>query len=201
MRAALIVVSAVALATSACSPDAETETPAPTPSEQATAMAPAVERAAVGASANATLSNAEGAAAGSASFRQGPQGLVLRIEATGLTPGWHGIHLHAIGTCDGPTFESAGAHVHGGPQQAVHGLLNADASDSGDLPNVWAGADGRVMAEVFTPFARLAGVGPGDPLLDTDGSAILIHAQADDYASQPIGGSGDRVACGVIAAG
>ena len=64
-----------------------------------------------------------------------------------------------------------------------------------------AGADGRAFAEIFTPFARLAENGPGVHLLDADGSAIVIHAQADDYTSQPIGGSGDRVACGVIAAG
>ena len=81
------------------------------------------------------------------------------------------------------------------------GLLNADGSDAGDLPNLYVGADGRGFAEVFTTTAGLAEGGPGQHLLDADGSAILIHAGPDDYASQPIGGSGDRAACGVIAAG
>ncbi|MBU1346673.1 MAG: superoxide dismutase family protein [Alphaproteobacteria bacterium] len=193
----------VALTLAACSGE-PTTTATTTATEDATPPAgaeAAMARAPVGASANAPLTNGEGALAGSASFRQGPQGVVIRVEATGLTPGWHGIHLHAVGTCDTPGFTSAGSHVHGGSDPAVHGLLNADATDSGDLPNVYADAQGRVNAEIFTPFARLADTGPGVGLMDTDGSAILIHAGPDDYSSQPIGGSGDRVACGVLAAG
>lgn len=199
--AALAAVSALALAAAACSSE---PAPAPTADPAATAPspdAPSVARAPVGASQTVALRTAEGAEAGSVRIRQGSQGLVMTVEATGLTPGWHGIHIHAVGTCEGPKFDSAGGHVHAGAGTAVHGLLNADATDSGDLPNIWAGQDGRAMAEVFTPFARLADAGPGVHLLDADGSAIVVHANPDDYASQPIGGAGDRVACGVIAAG
>lgn len=158
-------------------------------------------RAAVGATAQAPLMNAQGASAGSASFRQGPTGVVIRVEATGLTPGWHGLHLHAVGQCEGPAFQSAGAHVQHGADAKPHGLLNPDGDDAGDLPNLYVGADGRGMAEVFTTTAALVESGPGQYLLDADGSTIMIHAQADDYVSQPIGGSGARVACGVIAGG
>lgn len=203
MRTALFTASVLALGMAACSPPEEA---APAPAEPlATATPPAgvdaMTPAPVGTSARAALAGSAGAPAGSVTFRQGPQGLVLRVEASGLTPGWHGVHLHATGTCEGPKFTTAGAHVHGGTGTAVHGLLNAGATDSGDLPNVHADAEGRVDAEIFTPFARLADTGPGQPLLDVDGSAILIHASPDDYSSQPIGGSGDRVACGVITAG
>ena len=199
MRLMMISASVLTLGLVACSGEPTTATTdSTTPPSGAEA---AMVRAPVGAAAEAALTNGEGASAGSATFRQGPQGVVIRVEATGLTPGWHGIHLHAVGTCDGPAFQSAGSHVHGGTGEAVHGLLNENQSDSGDLPNVYADAQGRVNAEVFTTFARLADSGAGDHLLDEDGSAILIHASPDDHTSQPIGGSGDRVACGVIAVG
>lgn len=160
----------------------------------------AAPRAAVGATAQTTLTNGEGASAGAATFRQGPTGVVIRIEATGLTPGWHGLHLHAVGQCQGPGFQSAGAHVQHGAEAKPHGLLNADGDDAGDLPNLYADAAGNAFAEVFTTTAALVEGGPGQFLLDADGSSLMIHAQADDYVSQPIGGSGARVACGVITA-
>ena len=183
----------------ACEPTpASTET---TDSAPAEAVAPAAVRAPVGATARAALVNGESGSAGSATFRQGPTGVLIRIEATGLTPGWHGLHLHGVGRCEGPKFESAGSHVKHGGDSAVHGLLNAGGPESGDLPNLYAGADGRAFAEVFTTGAALVEGAGGEHLLDADGSAILIHAMADDHAAQPIGGSGDRVACGVVAAG
>ena len=148
----------------------------------------------------ATLVNAAGARIGRAVLTQGPTGLLIRIEATGLTPGWHGVHIHAVGECAAP-FTSAGAHVNHGEPRAPHGLLNIGGPDDGDLPNIHAAADGSVMAELFTTRARIADEGPGRDLWDGDGSAIVIHANADDHISQPIGGAGDRVACGVMAAG
>lgn len=202
MRFPLALAAVSGLALAACS-DGELAAPAADPAAtQPSPAAPTVARAPVGASATVPLRTAEGGDAGSVLIRQGSQGLVMRVEATGLTPGWHGIHLHQVGTCDGPGFQSAGGHVHAGSEDApTHGLLNDQSDDSGDLPNIWAGEDGRAVAEIFTPFARLADSGPGVHLLDADGSAIVIHANPDDYQSQPIGGAGDRVACGVIAAG
>ncbi len=148
----------------------------------------------------ATLMNAPGARVGRAVFTQGPTGLLIRIEATGMTPGWHGVHIHATGECAAP-FTSAGAHVNHGEPKAPHGLLNAQGPDDGDLPNIFAAPDGSVSAELFTTRARIADEGPGQWLWDADGSAIVIHANVDDHVSQPIGGAGDRVACGVMAAG
>jgi len=148
----------------------------------------------------ATLINSSGTRIGRAALTQGPSGLLIRIEAEGLTPGWHGVHIHATGQCDAP-FTSAGAHVNHGDPSAPHGLLNAGGPDDGDLPNIFADATGQVRAELFTTRARIASNGPGQWLWDADGSALVIHANADDHASQPIGGAGARIACGVMAAG
>lgn len=201
LLASALIAASLAASLAACGPSEDTTAAARTSPAAAPAPALTAQRAEVGAAATASLRNAQGGDAGTVAFRQGPQGVVIRVEATGLTPGWHGIHLHETGTCDGPGFQSAGAHVHGGASEVVHGLLNAGQNDFGDLPNIHADAQGRATAELFTTFARLADTGPGAHLLDADGSAIVIHAQPDDHQSQPIGGSGDRVLCGVIAAG
>ena len=158
----------------------------------------APQRAAVGDFGEATLVNGAGETVGRAILTQGPTGLLIRIEADGLTPGWHGAHIHATGQCAAP-FTSAGGHINHG--EAPHGLLNAAGPDDGDLPNIFADAQGRVRAEVFTTEARIARDGPGQWLWDADGSALVIHAAMDDHTSQPIGGAGARVACGVMAAG
>ena len=160
----------------------------------------APDRAAVGDFGEATLMNTSGATVGRAILTQGATGLLIRIEADGLTPGWHGVHIHATGQCAAP-FTSAGGHINHGDPKAPHGLLNAGGPDDGDLPNIFADAQGRVRAEVFTTRARIARDGPGQWLWDVDGSALVIHANMDDQTSQPIGGAGDRVVCGVMAAG
>lgn len=146
---------------------------------------------------NVRLINGAGQPAGTITLKQGRTGLLMLVEANGLTPGWHGIHIHAMGTCEAP-FTSAGAHINHAENKAPHGLLNPQGPDDGDLPNIYADANGVVKAELFTTTARLAETGNGQWLLDRDGSAIVIHANADDHASQPIGGAGDRVACGEI---
>jgi Cu-Zn family superoxide dismutase len=143
------------------------------------------------------LKNNAGASAGKAELVDGPNGVLMRIEAKGLKPGWHGLHFHEVGDCSKSDFTSAGAHVHAKPQ-VVHGLLNPDATEAGDLPNLFAGPDGSATAEVFTTYVALKNGGGRPGLGDTDGSAIVIHANPDDHRAQPIGGAGPRVACGVI---
>lgn len=128
---------------------------------------------------------------GSVTLTPAPKGVLLKVEATGLTPGWHAIHLHEKGDCSDAAFKLAGAHTHG-TAPVVHGLLNPAATDTGDLPNIYAAADGTARAQLFTTMASMAG------LQDADGSAVVIHAMPDDYTSQPIGGAGDRVGCAVI---
>lgn len=135
---------------------------------------------------------------GSATLTEAPHGVVLRIAAKGLTPGWHGLHFHEKADCSSADFKSAGGHMHH-DAPVVHGLLNAAGNETGDLPNLYAAADGTAMAEFFTPSVSLSMADRG-PLLDADGSALVIHAAPDDHTSQPIGGAGARVACAVIKA-
>lgn len=137
--------------------------------------------------------------AGTVTLKQGRTGLLLEVDAKGLTPGWHGIHIHAVGTCES-NFTSAGAHINHAENAAPHGLLNSAGPDDGDLPNIFAHADGTAKAQLFTTRARTASEGNGQWLLDANGSAIVIHASGDDHTSQPIGGAGARVACGEIPA-
>ena len=140
----------------------------------------------------------DGAAIGTATLIDAPRGVLINLEAKNLPPGWHGIHLHEKADCSDPKFEKAGSHVHG-TTPAEHGLLNADASDSGDLPNIHAGPDGTVTASLYSTLVRLSkSDGAAPALLDADGSALVIHANADDYTTQPIGGAGARIACAVI---
>lgn len=147
--------------------------------------------------AGGALKGADGAAKGTVTVTAAPKGVVLRIEAMGLTPGWHGAHFHEKGDCSDPKFTSAGSHVHG-TTPVVHGLLNPAGNDSGDLPNIFVGADGKATVELFSGLVSLNSGGAMPALLDADGSALVIHAKPDDYTSQPIGGAGDRVACAVI---
>jgi Cu-Zn family superoxide dismutase len=140
----------------------------------------------------------EGEAMGSATLTQGARGVLMRVEATGLTPGWHGLHFHEKADCSSADFKSAGGHMHDAAPVA-HGLLNPDANETGDLPNLFAGADGAATAEVFSPLVSLTAAEIAGALLDADGSALVIHAAPDDHLTQPIGGAGARVACAVIA--
>jgi Cu-Zn family superoxide dismutase len=147
--------------------------------------------------ATAAISGGDGKALGTATLTEAPHGVLLRVELKGLTPGWHGLHFHEKGDCGAPDFKSAGAHVHT-TTAVVHGLLNPDGNDNGDLPNIFAGSDGAATAELFSPLVSLKGAGGRPALLDADGSSIVVHASPDDYKSQPIGGAGARVACGVV---
>ena len=114
----------------------------------------------------------------------------------GMAPGEHGIHLHSLGRCDAPTFASAGAHWS--PTARQHGTQNAKGPHLGDMLNFTVGADSTVTVHVMTASATLLG---DRGLMDADGAAVVIHAKADDYRTDPSGNSGDRVACGVVAGG
>lgn len=145
----------------------------------------------------ATIKDAKGADIGTVTLTDAPKGVLLHIEASGLTPGWHGIHFHEKGDCSDAGFKLSGGHVHT-MTPSVHGLLNPQATDQGDLTNIYAGTDGKAMAEIFSPLVALHAVTDRANLLDADGSAIVIHASPDDYSTQPIGGAGARVACAVV---
>ena len=137
-----------------------------------------------------------GAVIGKATFEQTPHGVLMNVEVAGLPPGAHGIHLHAVGACT-PDFKAATGHIN--PDGVPHGLRHPDGPDHGDLPNLFVGADGSARAEFFTVLVTVSG-GRMPALLDEDGSTVIIHENPDDHLTQPIGGAGGRIACGVIAA-
>ena len=146
------------------------------------------------------LKNSTGKSVGTATFSGAPNGVLMRLEVKGLAPGWHGLHFHEKGDCSKSDFTSAGAHVHGLPS-VVHGLMNPDGNEAGDLPNLHVGANGTAMVELFSTYVSLGGGGARPDLMDADGSALVIHAAPDDHRTQPIGGAGARIACGVVPKG
>lgn len=136
------------------------------------------------------LVNAGGQSIGSVRAWQTAGGVTFRIDATGLPHGIHGVHVHAVGRCAPPDFASAGSHWNPGARK--HGMNNPAGPHAGDLPNVEVAANGTLGATLVLPGATLA------QLVDADGSALVIHAKADDYATDPSGNSGGRIACAVI---
>ncbi len=158
----------------------------------AAAIAPSLASAADMAAAD--IVNTDGAVIGKATFEQTPTGVLISVDAAGLPPGGHGIHLHAVGSCT-PNFKAATGHIN--PGKVKHGLRNPEGPDNGDLPNLFAAANGTAKAEFFTTLVSVSG-GDMPALLDGDGSAVIIHEHPDDHMSQPIGGSGGRIGCGII---
>jgi superoxide dismutase, Cu-Zn family len=146
--------------------------------------------------ATATFVNPQGERIGTATLTQTPTGVLIQAEIRGLPAGGtHAFHIHAVGRCDGASgFQSAGGHFNPGDHQ--HGFHVKGGPHAGDLPNQFAGPDGTLRAEVFNASVTL-GTGQKS-LFDADGSALVLHAKADDHHSQPAGDAGGRIACAVI---
>jgi Cu-Zn family superoxide dismutase len=147
------------------------------------------------ATASATINDAMGKTVGTATLRETNSGVLIKADLMGVPPGTHAIHVHTVGKCDAPMFMTAGGHF--APGMTKHGLLAVGGPHAGDLPNIYVPADGKLSVEVLEPNVTLA-AGPRS-LLDADGSAIVLHAMADDYMTDPAGNAGGRIACGVIA--
>jgi superoxide dismutase, Cu-Zn family len=146
--------------------------------------------------AHTDLVNAQGTKIGVAKITSTADGVKVRVKVSQLTPGEHGIHIHNVGKCDGPAFATAGGHFN--PTSAHHGVKNAQEPrpHQGDLENLKVGQNGKASATFM-----ISGVTLGDgqsSLFHEGGTAIVIHAKADDLMSDPSGNSGERIACGVI---
>ncbi|MCK0167096.1 superoxide dismutase family protein [Jannaschia sp. S6380] len=151
---------------------------------------PALADAHVGPRLTGTILNPAGENIGSVSLFDTASGVIrVNVQATGLSAGGHGVHLHETGLCEGD-FSSAGGHIAG---DANHGLVEG-GPHPGDLPNGFVEEDGVLSMEALTDRITM------DVLMDGDGSALIIHSGPDDYESQPAGDAGDRVACAVLAA-
>lgn len=147
---------------------------------------------AVGTTAAAEMRGPEGAAMGKVTLEQGPQGVLIKANLAGLPPGVHGFHIHEVGSCS-PDFSAAGDHFT--LEGVEHGYLNPAGQHLGDMPNIYAAADGTAQADVFNDAVTLA-AGPDNSVFDADGSAIIVHEKGDTYGADA--GAGGRVACGVI---
>ena len=147
--------------------------------------------------ATATLMDSTGARVGVATFSVVDSGIRLGVSVSGLTPGQHGIHIHEQGACTAPDFASAGGHLN--PAGREHGLENPAGPHAGDLPNLDVEADGSADT-IFAVAPDLLTGGEG-PLFHAGGTAVVVHAERDDQHTDPSGGSGARVACGVVKRG
>jgi Cu-Zn family superoxide dismutase len=141
----------------------------------------------------ATLTSSAGNnVAGTVVFVQEGRKVFVIADVTGLKPGPHGFHVHEKGDCSAPDFASAGGHFN--PNSQPHGDPTAGAHHVGDMPMLVADASGRATARAELRSMSIGGGGASDIV----GRSVVVHADADDYASQPAGNSGARVACGVI---
>ena len=140
--------------------------------------------AAKGETVHATVVGSDGNSLGMITLQQTPTGVLVSTDLKGLPEGEHGFHFHEK--------HFAGSH-------AKHGLMVEGGPHAGDMPNQYVGPDGVLKEQIFNTGVTLT---PGpNSLLDADGSALVIHAGADDYMSQPSGAAGNRIACAVISAG
>jgi len=136
-----------------------------------------------------------GGSVGTAELSPAPKGVSIKLNLMNLPPGMHGIHVHAVAKCEGPAFTTAGGHLN--PDMKHHGLDNPDGPHAGDMPNVTVAADGTAKATIVAP-----GVTMGDDphsIFSNGGTALVIHASADDEKTDPAGNAGARIACGTIA--
>lgn len=142
------------------------------------------------------LVNASGVEVGSGTIQPTIRGdgVLINASFTGLTPGTHAIHVHTVGKCDPPGFTSAGGHFN--PEMKQHGTENPNGPHAGDLPNFEVDAKGTGRISYAVGGVTL-GDGPNS-LFHPGGTALVVHANADDNKTDPAGNAGARIACGVI---
>ena len=143
-------------------------------------------------SVRAELTDVSGRRVGDVTLQQLTRGILISADLSSIPSGTHAMHVHTTGRCT-PNFDAAGGHFN--PAGARHGFRDPAGPHAGDLPNIHVSANGTLRVEVFADGLRLTGDGG---LLDQDGAAVVIHQFADDYATDPSGAAGDRIACGVI---
>jgi Cu-Zn family superoxide dismutase len=162
------------------------------PSEQT--VPPAIDDA-VKPIASGDLTSPDGTPIGAVKLIADGETVQIVIAASSLPDGQHGFHLHQTGECTGPDFKSAGGHLN--PLGKSHGAESPDGSHVGDLPNLTLSGDGPAVQK-FAIEGTASQI--SDWVLDADGTAVVIHAEPDDYITDPSGAAGPRIACAVLTA-